>query len=423
MRAKGIVAATLISLTLSGCSSKQITAVLNGDALTSGGTRTEVIHDPTLNNMAAFQIPVPAKWHFQGVVDQGDGCVGISAPVFRATSPDGLSFSEQMPMFGWTGGTGIAAKIPPKNGCLPLQTAMSARDFLKYMTAMLNVEYVDDDPLPAAMQANLQKSLDDSELPYAAQYAAMHRSLPKQTAQLARAIVRYKNGTFEMKGRLGTKVICTEQINPGFRSPVRGMPDQPGWTSDDCRATVVYLAGPEKQYDALIKLWDAPEMQGSGSAEWEQAVVDRKTRIANERMNAQWTADRQADARMNAQAAAQRQAGAQQFAHDQGVRQQMHEQFLSTMQRGTDMSMARAAQVANTNHTIASDWVDYSLDRQTVLDPNTGQLSKVSSSSSYTWIDSSGNTSFQTNDVNADPNGTLQGTWTRQQVVHGDGTQ
>jgi len=423
MSKNGRLAATLIALTFLGCSAGQPTALLNGESALFGGIRTEVISDPTLNNMVAFQVPVPAKWHFQGVVDAGDSCVGIAAPVFRATSPDGLSFSEQMPMLGWTWGTGIAAKIPSKSGCLPLKTAMSARDFLKYMTAMLNVEYVADDPLPAGLEANIQKSLDDAALPYAAQYAAMHLSPPKNNVQLARAIVRYKNGTFEMKGRLGTKVICSEGYTPGPRSMTRGVPDQPGWTSDDCKATVVYLAGPEKQYDALIKLWDAPEMVGSGSAEWERAVIDRKTRIATERMNAQWTADRQADARMNAQAAAQRQASAQQFNHDQAVRQQMHEQFLSTMQRGTDMSMARAAQVANTNHTIASDWVDYSLDRQTVLDPNAGQLSKVSSSNSYTWIDSSGHTSFQTNDVNADPNGTLHGTWTRQQVVHGDGTQ
>jgi hypothetical protein len=172
------------------------------------------------------------------------------------------------------------------------------------------------------------------------------------------------------------------------------------------------MAAPENQYDALLKLWDGPEMKIHGSPEWNQAVIDRMNRMAAMR-----------DQQMNAQAAAQRQASAQQFNHDQAVRQQMHEQFLATMQRGTDMSMAHAAQVANTNHTIASDWVDYSLDRQTVLDPNTGQLSKVSSSSSYTWIDSSGHTSFQTNDVNADPNGTLQGTWTRQQVVHGDGTR
>jgi hypothetical protein len=125
---------------------------------------------------------------------------------------------------------------------------------------------------------------------------------------------------------------------------------------------------------------------------------------------------------MNAAAAAWRATSAQQFAHDQGVRQQMHEEFLSTVQRGTDMSMNQAAQIANSNHTIASDWVDYSLDQQTVRDPITGQMSKVSSAYSYTWVDSSGKNSYQTNLVNADPNGTLNGTWTRQQQVHGNGT-
>jgi hypothetical protein len=93
------------------------------------------------------------------------------------------------------------------------------------------------------------------------------------------------------------------------------------------------------------------------------------------------------------------------------------------MQRGTDMSMNRAAQIANSNHTIASDWVDYALDQQTVSDPNTGQISKVSSAYTYTWVDSSGNNSYQTNDSNANPNGTRMGNWTRQQQVHGDGSK
>ena len=73
------------------------------------------------------------------------------------------------------------------------------------------------------------------------------------------------------------------------------------------------------------------------------------------------------------------------------------------MQRGTEMSMNRAAQIANSNHTIASDWVDYSLDQQTVRDPNTGQVSKVSSAYSYTWVDSSGTNSYQTANPNANP--------------------
>jgi hypothetical protein len=274
------------------------------------------------------------------------------------------------------------------------------------------VEYVADDPVPEEMQARAQKNLSDAQLPYAARYAAMHVQPPKATRELARAMVRYQNGSFEMKGRLGTMVDCTETYNPGVKSMLRGMADQPGWTTDKCIANIQYIAAPESQYDAVIRLWDSKEMSVRELPEWGQAWIDR-----NNRQSAMMIQQ------MNQQAAAQRQASAQQFAHDQAVRQQMHEQFLATMQRGTDMSMARAAQVANTNHTIASDWVDYSLDRQTVVDPSTGQLSKVSSSYSYIWVDSSGHTSFQTNDVNADPNGTLQDTWTRQQVAHGDGTR
>jgi hypothetical protein len=127
-------------------------------------------------------------------------------------------------------------------------------------------------------------------------------------------------------------------------------------------------------------------------------------------------------AQMRQQSQAQMQAQQQQFNHDQAVRQQMHEQFLATMQHGTDMSMARANPSMNARSTAASDWVDYALDQKTVMDPNTGQINKVSSSYTHTWVDSTGKTSYQTNDANANPNGVLRGTWTQQQVVHGNGT-
>jgi hypothetical protein len=118
----------------------------------------------------------------------------------------------------------------------------------------------------------------------------------------------------------------------------------------------------------------------------------------------------------------QMQAQHDQFMHDQAVRQTMHEQFLATMQRGTDASMARTQQSMNARSTAASDWVDYALDKKTVADPNTGQISKVSNSYTHTWVDSTGKTTYQTNDSNANPNGVLPGNWTQQQTVHGDGT-
>ena len=60
------------------------------------------------------------------------------------------------------------------------------------------------------------------------------------------------------------------------------------------------------------------------------------------------------------------------------VQQQEHNEFLQTMQEGTDRSMANAAQIASSNHRSAQDMVDYSLDRQTVLDTTTGQTWKIS---------------------------------------------
>jgi hypothetical protein len=100
----------------------------------------------------------------------------------------------------------------------------------------------------------------------------------------------------------------------------------------------------------------------------------------------------------------------------------MHEQFLATMQRGTDMSMARTQASMNARSTATSDWVDYALDQKTVMDPTTGQVNKVSSSYTHTWVDSTGTVSYQTNDPNANPNGVLQGNWTQRQQVHGDGS-
>ena len=77
------------------------------------------------------------------------------------------------------------------------------------------------------------------------------------------------------------------------------------------------------------------------------------------------------------------------------VQQQQHDQFLATMQAGTDRSIANANAARNARSTAASDVVDYALDRQTVMDTNTGVIHKIPDQ--------------------VTPGGTLQ-------KVHGDGT-
>ena len=60
----------------------------------------EHVNDPTLNNMSAFSVTIPANWHFNGVLYQGGNCPSIPYGVFRATSPDGLTSVERLPAFG-----------------------------------------------------------------------------------------------------------------------------------------------------------------------------------------------------------------------------------------------------------------------------------------------------------------------------------
>ena len=402
---KPTLAATMIALAFLGA--LQIAAAAaDEDIPIPKGMQKVLIHDPVFN-MDAYGVFIPARWHFQGALIQGSTCTPVPFPVFRASSPDGLTVLERLPRLDWVWGTSpIAAKS--QSDCLPLKEAMSARDFLKYIAGTLKVDYIGEEPVPAYLVDQANKNLAQGRAVFAPKYAAAGMQQPTETLQMARATVRFQNGSFTMQGLLAATVDCTEaKIQPNPRAPA--------WITNTCSANVRYVHAPEAQYQAALTLLDPKNTGAFEIPNWSKAWMDNNNRQAQANLNR---------IREQGQAAmAQSRASAEQFNHSQEVRQRMHQEFLSTMQRGTDMSMNRARQSSNARHTAASDWVDYSLDRQTVRDPNTGQVSKVSSSSSYTWIDSTGKVSYQTNDPNADPNGTLKGTWTRQQQVHGDGSQ
>jgi hypothetical protein len=97
---------------------------------------------------------------------------------------------------------------------------------------------------------------------------------------------------------------------------------------------------------------------------------------------------------------------------------QAHSQFMQQMSAEGEARNANFAAQQNAKSTAASDWVDYALNQQTVS--GSGGLQKVSSSYATTWSNGQG-VNYQTNDPSANPNGVLSGTWTQQQVVHGNG--
>jgi hypothetical protein len=385
----------------------------------SAGTRQETIDDPTLG-MTAYSVSVPATWHFAGTMIQGTSCSSIAFPVFRATSPDGLTAMELLPRMDWTWQEGPGAEPTRAADCLPLQEYLHIQDFLKLTAKMMGVDYVGESPIPAALVEQLQQTFQRNKAANEARYRQAGMEPPDARREDGQALVRYSNGSFTMKGLLTASTYCSA-INrrrpPGFRGPP--------YTAYQCTATVRFLRAPEAQLDATAEMLDWDHAGGKVEDAYVQAWIARSNQQSQENMaeirrQSQIAMD---NSRAMANASmAQQAASHQQFMQSQATNQRLHEEFLGTMQRGTDLSMARAGQAMQARSTSASNIVDYALNQQTVRDPNTGQVSKVSSANTYTWLDNTGKVGYQTSDGLANPNGVLPGTWTRQEVVNGDGT-
>jgi hypothetical protein len=345
------------------------------------GTKLVTITDPVLN-MKAYSIVIPANWIFEGAVFPGSSCSDGPFPVFRMSSPDGLTGIKQLPRLDWSWTDN--SDHPSKGGadCLPYKKEMSAADMLKYMIGVLQVEFVTDDPTPDL--ADIQRN-------------TAARDTPKMSfsADKARATVRYHINKIVMEERLNVYVGCTT-----FRDI--------GWHT--CSAGVSRTWAPQGKYndDTFRPISRTFAVDQDWNAKRAQIAIQKLTDLSEQSMRA--------IKQMGDETARRSAAQYNTFKQAQETRQRQHEDFMASMQRGTDMSMQRTAQSMNARSRAADDWCDYSLDLQKRLDPNTGLITKDSSAYSYTWVNEQGDR-VQTNNINANPNGNGTGNWALQENV------
>jgi hypothetical protein len=383
-------------------------APIGSAPVSSGGLRQEHIFDPHLG-LNAYDVSVPANWKFNGAFVPGSSCGPIPFPVFRIYSPDGLSEIRRLPRFDWRWSN---SKFAPKqqNDCLDLKQDMPVDDFMKYLMATMQVAYVRDYPIPQEAKDNFQKGIEQFNTQLANSAAQLDRTLPNmkgrksepatQHGALAAAIAEYRNGTFTIEEEIGVRLMC-------MHSPINYGPET-GTSSDSCNATVRIVRAPKGSLEAVLAMDKSEGIGAKENPDWVQKYMQYQ--------NAQWKA---MSDKMFADSNARMKSQHDEFERGQAMRAQQHQQFLSTMQEGTNRSMARATEAANSRHAIAQDWADYVLDQQTVT--GAGGTVKISNAYNNTWTDGSGHY-YQTNDPNTNPNGVLSGNWTMTTQVHGDGT-
>jgi len=412
--ARALSAIATLAFVMVGCkSSAGGAAAASGAANPGGGTQangktatytagsplsskltTATITDPSLNNMVSATLTIPAGWTLQGI-DMISPCTFTPWPVYRAYSPDSLMQMRSEPVFGWRWRPNVRGM--DNSGCANISSPISAADFLQYYLGTIQggVHVVGTMPVAPAYQQWAQGLADNSNKIQSTAPAAIRTNNTADTAALR---IETVNGSFVVEERLRTVVECAVSINT--TGPLAG---------GTCWARVDVLSAPQGELDALVQLVDSNNLpKGVNTPQWMQAALQRQQQ-QGQQMLAALTAQEQQESKMLYQ----------QFQQIMQRSQAEHQAFMQQQESQFQSAMNNANASMNAQSTSASDWVDYSLDQQTVMSPN-GTLAKVSSAYSQTW--SNGTQWFQTNDPNSNPNGVLSGNWTQTTKVHGNGT-
>jgi hypothetical protein len=353
---------------------------------------TATITDPTLNNMNAATLTIPAGWKMQGIMLLSP-CNTPPFPAYRAYSPDGLTQMRAEPVFGWLWRPNI--RNMPNTGCAPLSGVMSAAKFLEYYVGTITggVHVVGTMPVPAKYQqwaSGLADQFNQLNSRLAPSVQANH------TADTAALRIQVKNGSFVVEERVRTAVECAVSNDQGIMK---------GGT---CWARVDVLSAPQGKLDALVQLVDSNNLpHGVVDPQWGQAFLSRQQQQGNAMLK-----------QLAAQAKAESDMIYQQFQQNMAASQAEHQAFMQQQESSFQSSMNNANASMNARTTAASDWVDYALDQQTVV--GSGGTAKVSSAYSQTWSNGQGQW-YQTNNPNSNPNGVFSGNWTQDTKVHGNG--
>src|SRR5579859_565917 len=165
---------------------------------------TATITDPSLNNMTAATLTIPAGWKLQGMM-MVSPCNSTPWPVFRSYSPDALMQMRSEPVFGWRWRPQVHAL--DTSGCAPMSGTITAQQFLQYYLSTMQggVHVVGKMPVAAAYQ-QWASGLAAQANQMSSRVAPALQS--QNTADTAALRVEVVNGTFVVEERLRTVVEC-----------------------------------------------------------------------------------------------------------------------------------------------------------------------------------------------------------------------
>lgn len=392
MRHKGVICSGVAIAALIGvsaCNSQQ----RKSSAATYSGTSSQKhtvnvawtntsrveVKDPAYGTTAAT-INIPAGWKFVGTILRPGGCHAPAFPAaglsFTALSPDGITAFVSLPGVSWTwtsdGSNLMGAKCPSN---MNIDTADAFLLNIAIPNLHPNAKVVGVLPNPQ----NMRDALEQQNQQETARLR-QSRMQGKAINDYGRVRLEYDRDGQPVEEIVGTRIYCMEVLMP--------MPMQRPRTQRNCYSMGTSIVRAPKGYLDELKRISPPE----ANQEWNNRVIQDRT------ANFQRLQD-----------ASNRQFQALHRQMEKNTQQilQKGQQFNQQLKSETDSAMRADRAHQDAMDDAAHQTALHALDRQTFINPNTGQKIEASSEYNHQWISSDNSTLIQTQDPTLDPNGSV----------------
>lgn len=348
------------------------------DITWSHTTKAEV-KDPAYG-ITAVTISIPAGWKFVGTILRPSGCHGPAFPAaglsYTALSPDRITAFEMLPGVSWSWTDNGSSVMGPK---CPSNININSADAFLLNIVIPNLrpdaKVVGILPNPQSFRDSLRRQNEQAT-------AQLRQYGLKGTAtnDYGRVRIEYERNRQPVEEVIGTGIYCQE---------IRlAMPMQRPYTKRDCYSTGTSVARAPKGYLDRLKQIPPPQL----NQDWNSRVLqDMKTQF------------------QQFQEASNRQFEAIHRQMEQNTQRilQNGQRFNQQLRASTDSAMRADAAHQNAMDDAAHQTALHALDRQTFIDPNTGEKIEASSEYNHQWISSDNSTLIQTQDPTFDPNGSV----------------
>ena len=254
----------------------------------------------------------------------GSACNEATSPVVRAVSSGGEAGSFQLPRVDWAWGAGVRQS----NDCLPIQQAIGAKEYLKRLVQIRELEFVREEEAPGLAQARRNIEAGNQQ---------MH-GMMRNTIDKARFLVRYPvNGQATEEWLTGT-LLCYDKT-------VMAVGRQSG-----CAAFVTREFAPAGKLEAMRPVFEGMQM------------------VVNQPWMDAWTAAMRN--RINGLSQKQTQILLEQGRLAQAGRMRQHQDFMSNTQRERTARNDRFKEGQYQKQRNKEEYVDYILDCQRLSNGN-----------------------------------------------------